>query len=728
MADTIQARDSKTDPPTPSPQSSSGQKSFASLAHAFLSSERTYVEKGLRVGFETFLNRLEVHNKLNDSILSDEDLLKIFSNYKTLLNANSKLYDDLLALRLQSNETLRDNLGQCMVSFIPYFRMYTDYIVKKKGAISHLEELQKSNKKFRNFLKINERCAGRKLKSFLEEPAARLPQYLQHLAAVYEAFEAEERGRDSAARRLLLQAIVDIKAVTDEIAVKCRDLKARLLVGELQKDVFGNKIQLLAAHRFCISHATMAMVGHEKGDKLKKHRFILCNDVLLVATLASSFKRGGGQMVAVYPLIGLRVARDPKLKEELLQSADSERLRWRFALVPQNKNFTPSEANSTFMGSIIVVCSSQKQCAKWVSTIEEAVDEEEHNLKPCNPVDLEKRLRKQKTSKEGQAETITITDPEKIKEIEAWKQSKAEGSGPSLRSLRRASSIRRQRNSIHSTSPSADTVLHHPVIPLIPEDHDDHKQPPPRPHKAVPRPPRSTAHHKQSQSTGPPATPPLLTTKHSKPPNKPPPRRAQLGAHRRQKSGPPPLRHKLPERALDLSETKSTPSASPLKVTARSLPIYSMEAEEATNRLNSASVHGLHGPPPKFPKTQRRTVPSIVINTLSPNSGGLPPPQSEEEVVPLPSTVIQKTVSMPVGGPRLEVKGSGSSNRVSMLAGIRGFSAKNLKSVSTEQLQKEEAKREPQNVTNLLQTTLKNYRQFVMDDDDSDDSDEEWDD
>ena len=62
-----------------------------------------------------------------------------------------------------------------------------------------------------------------------------------------------------------------------------------------------------------------------------------------------------------------------------------------------------------------------------------------------------------------------------------------------------------------------------------------------------------------------------------------------------------------------------------------------------------------------------------------------------------------------------------------MMAGIRGFSAKNLKSVNTAQLEKEPVA-EPQNVTNLLQTTLKNYRQFVMDDDSSDDSDEEWDD
>lgn len=157
MADSHATTESKTDSPTPSKSATSSPKSrsFASLAHAFLSSERSYVEQGLRVGFETFLNRLEVHNKLNDSILADEDLLKIFSNYKTLLNANSKLYDDLLALRLEGVDQLRDNLGQCMVSFIPYFRMYTDYIVKKSDAISHLDKLKKSNKKFRNFLKIN---------------------------------------------------------------------------------------------------------------------------------------------------------------------------------------------------------------------------------------------------------------------------------------------------------------------------------------------------------------------------------------------------------------------------------------------------------------------------------------------------------------------------------------------------------------------------------------------
>ncbi len=130
-------------------------KSTCDEAQAFLNSEREYVKNGLRIGYETFLHRLETHNKLNQPIISDDDMNQIFSNYRTLYNANSKLFDDLMELRLDGTTKLRDNLGKYMVDFIPYFRIYTDYIVKKQSAITRLDKLKKSNKKFKQFLKIN---------------------------------------------------------------------------------------------------------------------------------------------------------------------------------------------------------------------------------------------------------------------------------------------------------------------------------------------------------------------------------------------------------------------------------------------------------------------------------------------------------------------------------------------------------------------------------------------
>merc|ERR1719295_2260169 len=124
-------------------------------------------------------------------------------------------------------------------------------------------------------------------------------------------------------------------------------------------------------------------------------------------------------------------------------------------------------------------------------------------------------------------------------------------------------------------------------------------------------------------------------------------------------------------------------------------------------------------------KRAKRAPPPITKNMLSPNIGGhpRPPPIDEDEE---PSSLIVKSESLPIRIPHLDVRGSGSSHRINIMAGIRGFSAKNLKSVNTEQIQQEKKTENAQNVTNLLQATLKNYRQFVMDDDDSDDSDEEW--
>lgn len=62
------------------------------------------------------------------------------------------------------------------------------------------------------------------------------------------------------------------------------------------------------------------------------------------------------------------------------------------------------------------------------------------------------------------------------------------------------------------------------------------------------------------------------------------------------------------------------------------------------------------------------------------------------------------------------------------MAGIAGFSANKLKKVDLTQLEPPKSMEKAQDVNTLLQDTLKNYRQFVMDDDDSDESDEDWDD
>ncbi|ETO19085.1 hypothetical protein RFI_18153 [Reticulomyxa filosa] len=316
------------------------------------------------------------------------------------------------------------------------------------------------------YVKI-EQCAKQKFKTLLDAPMSRLPQYLQQMANVYK--EWKEAGKqDNEGSKQLWQAIVDIKKMTDEISNKCRDQKARQLLGHLQKELFNDKISLTAAHRLCVRHGELKIV---KNKGLHTQMFILCNDILVISTVGSRWK--SSELVAVFPLIGLRVLHNP-LVDESLQSET----KFRFAVVPQNKNF--ALADSTTMGSVIIVCAHEAELQAWVDEIEQTVDEEEHNLRPCNPVDLEKRLRREPTCPEGSASTVTITDPVKIEAIEQWRKHKEES---------RFKVKLKTRNQMQSTViMSAD--CHHVNASSNPPLASIHPPPPPPP-PPPPRPPSS---------------------------------------------------------------------------------------------------------------------------------------------------------------------------------------------------------------------------------------------
>ena len=109
-----------------------------------------------------------------------------------------------------------------------------------------------------------------------------------------------------------------------------------------------------------------------------------------------------------------------------------------------------------------------------------------------------------------------------------------------------------------------------------------------------------------------------------------------------------------------------------------------------------------------------------------------PPPQptlKEDTItndIPKPPKATPHPISASAGSAKKPTHKKRDS-RMNMLASIQNFKGSKLKHVDAETLKKEAAAK-PSNVNSLLQSTLKNYRQFVMDDDDSDDSDGGWDD
>lgn len=130
-----------------------------SLIKELLSTEVTYVEN-LNIVVKVFIQPLK-----KDSILTQEELNKIFSNIETILNFNA-----CMLVRLEeriSNWSVHQCLGDIFLELVPYLKMYSNYISNYKQAIETLQELRNTKPKFRAFLEVRKKKFGLNSYSFL---------------------------------------------------------------------------------------------------------------------------------------------------------------------------------------------------------------------------------------------------------------------------------------------------------------------------------------------------------------------------------------------------------------------------------------------------------------------------------------------------------------------------------------------------------------------------------
>merc|ERR1719433_1642000 len=126
----------------------------------------------------------------------------------------------------------------------------------------------------------------------------------------------------------------------------------------------------------------------------------------------------------------------------------------------------------------IVICKNEDQLAQWYVKLTKWIDIAQHNTRPANPCELERRLRKEKTSLEGALDNIHITDKDQLRAIAEWRENRA--------------AIRNSEGG--AASPPGGGSASPPSMAPGP--------PPPRPAKGPPRPPMS-----RPASGGPPPPP-----------------------------------------------------------------------------------------------------------------------------------------------------------------------------------------------------------------------------
>jgi hypothetical protein len=102
------------------------------VAVEFMKSEATYVNQGLKVLTESFLHRLRHHNTVKQGVLTSEELSALFLNTENIFDFNKQLLSALTALHDVSPQHLLDGLGKLMTRMIPFFKLYTQYIMNHR--------------------------------------------------------------------------------------------------------------------------------------------------------------------------------------------------------------------------------------------------------------------------------------------------------------------------------------------------------------------------------------------------------------------------------------------------------------------------------------------------------------------------------------------------------------------------------------------------------------------
>lgn len=110
------------------------------------------------------------------SLISENDRNIIFSDIETILTLNSTFLKQLQErMKGYNKKTL---LSDVFLSFLPHFKMYTQYCSNYNTALELVNRLCNDNSRFRAFIKKTEAKTMKKFCDFLILPVQRVPRYV----------------------------------------------------------------------------------------------------------------------------------------------------------------------------------------------------------------------------------------------------------------------------------------------------------------------------------------------------------------------------------------------------------------------------------------------------------------------------------------------------------------------------------------------------------------------
>jgi len=282
------------------------------VAKELLSTEESYV-KQLDIICEKFQKPMYLASKSRNPILPLDEVKALFSDIAVMRDLNHKFLSDLRS-KMQ-NYTINTHIGDTLLQFIPYLRMYRSYVEKSetekvRGIMRRLDHKKKST--FKKFCEqVSEKNGCLPLSALLITPVQRIPRY-RLLVAEY-IKHTHETHPDYKKLGEVLNKIKETANFVNE-SVRLKHSKTKII--EKMK-LFSKDPGFVAPHR--LYRMDGLLTKKLKGAEDRIYHFFLFNDVLAYAHGKFSATNPNGSYV-----LHIKIPVDGKFQVKDVTGSDHE--------------------------------------------------------------------------------------------------------------------------------------------------------------------------------------------------------------------------------------------------------------------------------------------------------------------------------------------------------------------------------------------------------------------
>lgn len=289
----------------------SAEKQRQNILNEILTTERKYNSQ-LRTIMEIFYTPLVQISKQPDSIVSEEDIRKVFNSIETIYSISNQLLQLLEERHGTEGWTPQKSVTDLFLQVTPYMKSLKGYFENYDDALIHLQKMKNYSPYFAKFISVAERhpnCSKLDLPAFLIAPIQRMPRYEMLLASLTQHTTQDTPAWEEASKTATMLQKVN-KQLNEGMRVESTQKEMIVLQNliDMHSRLGGKHAVLLEPHRKLLRIGVVTMCSM-RDFSMQRRMLYLCNDILVTGTL---FLNTVVKIDKVLPLISAQIISNQK--------------------------------------------------------------------------------------------------------------------------------------------------------------------------------------------------------------------------------------------------------------------------------------------------------------------------------------------------------------------------------------------------------------------------------